>query len=144
MNKYVLQVLRIFKQCFIQAWQQIVSRPFHVILISLMLFSALVIPNGLFSLLTNFDEALAQWQTDQGMVVFLGDHVTSQQASRLLDECDGSIVRACELITPKQGRRFFEEKTQMGALFKVLDQNPLPYVLQVHFRDVEPKAMETL
>lgn len=128
------------------SFRRLASRPLGSLLTMAVMGLALALPLAFYLLLGNVQklgDALGQSET---ISVFLQPGQTAQQAQMLAGQLgDRSEVAAVTVKTPQQGMDELAKMQGFSRALEALDNNPLPYVLQLKPRaDTSAAALEQL
>lgn len=126
--------------------RRLASRPLGSLLTMAVMGLALALPLAFYLLLGNVQklgEALGQ---SQAISVFLQPGQNAQQAQMLAKQlADRAEVAAVTVKTPQQGMDELAKMQGFSGALQTLDDNPLPYVLQLQPKDgVSAHAVEQL
>jgi cell division transport system permease protein len=99
----------------------------------LVLSIAILLPLGLYVMLSNFDR-LELNQDQWGAITVFIEPDASEEAIRALAEetREQAGVAGVEAVSPEQGMAEFRESSGFGAAIELLEENPLPWVLLVN------------
>lgn len=109
----------------------LLSHRFGTLMTVVVLGIAMVLPVGLLLTLENIrkiDLKQDQWGT---LTVFMQMDVTEEQIRNFELELSEHSVAKTNAISPQQGLEEFREASGFGKALDVLDNNPLPWVLEV-------------
>ncbi len=98
----------------------------------LVLGIAMFLPLGLYITLENLDDMNLRQDEWSAVTVFFKPGVTQDEVGRLAEELEKrmqpEIVR---IISPEEGMADFREASGFGDSLEMLEENPLPWVMQV-------------
>lgn len=99
----------------------------------LVLGIAILLPLGLYMVLSHFDRMELEPEQWGAVTVFI-ESGTPESAVRQLAEEVGAWpgVAGLETVSPEQGMAEFRESSGFGASLELLEENPLPWVLLVN------------
>jgi len=96
----------------------------------LVLGIAMALPLGLYVTVSNL-RAVDLRQEDWGTItVFLGPAAGHEQAEALAERTTAATGASVRLVSPEQGMEDFRRASGFGNVLDVLDENPLPWVLE--------------
>lgn len=103
---------------------------------------AMALPLGLYVTVSNLRSVDLQ-QEDWGTVtVFLKGTAGREQAEALAERARTSLGASVELVSPEQGMEDFRQASGFGGVLDLLDENPLPWVLEAAPRDTPPGEID--
>lgn len=107
---------------------------------------ALALPTGFLLLLSNLQDVTADWDADARLSVFLKVDTSPQRYQALATALEQDPqVAAVRLITPEQGLQEFRAASGLADALALLENNPLPAVVQVWpTAGLDPLAFEAL
>ncbi len=120
----------------------LLSHRFGTLMTVVVLGIAMVLPIGLLLTLENLrkiDLQQDQWGT---LTVFLQMGVNEEQVKQLELQLVEHSVAKTNAISPDEGLQEFREASGFGKALDVLDDNPLPWVLEVQPEWLENQDME--
>ena len=126
--------------------RRLASRPLGSLLTIAVMGLALALPLAFYLLLGNVQKLGDALGQSQSISVFMQPGQTAQQAQLLARQLgDRAEVAAVTVKTPQQGMEELANMQGFSGALKTLDDNPLPYVLQLQPRaDVGASALEQL
>ena len=105
----------------------------------LVLGIAMFLPLGLYVTLANLEGMNLHQDEWSAVTVFFRSGVKQKEVNRVADELEKRFQpEAIVIISPEQGMREFREASGFGESLDILEENPLPWVLQV-----SPQSGET-
>jgi cell division transport system permease protein len=108
----------------------------------LVLGIAMALPLGLYVTVGNL-RAVDLQQEDWGTVtVFLKESAGPDQAGDLAQRTASETGATVELISPEQGLQEFRQVSGFGNVLELLDENPLPWVLQATPRNAPQERID--
>lgn len=112
------------------------QRPWATLLTVSVMALAVALPMGLSLVLTNVEQFSGSVSQSRDISVFLRPQVDRQRAQQLAQEItQRAQVAAVSVRSPDQGLAELRAMSGLAAALDVLEQNPLPYLLQVSPRD---------
>jgi cell division transport system permease protein len=109
----------------------------------LVLGIAMFLPLGLYITLTNLEAMDLRQDEWSAVTVFFKHGTTQAEVRRVADELDkGFSPEAVLLISPEQGMVDFREASGFGESLDMLEENPLPWVMQVSPQPGSTKQIE--
>ncbi|WP_143525740.1 permease-like cell division protein FtsX [Rhodanobacter sp. C05] len=126
--------------------RRLASRPLGSLLTIAVMGLALALPLAFYLLLGNVQKLGQALGQSQAVSVFLQPGQTAQQAQLLARQLgDRPEVAAVTVKTPQQGMDELAKMQGFSGALQTLDNNPLPYVLQLQPRDgLDAAAVERL
>ena len=98
----------------------------------LVLGIAMFLPLGLYITLSNLDGMNLRQDEWSAVTVFFESGTTQDEVRRVADELDKRLhPEAVVIISPAEGMVDFREASGFGESLDVLEENPLPWVMQV-------------
>lgn len=116
---------------FFSSLGTLLSHRFGTLMTVVVLGIAMVLPVGLLLILQNLrhvDLQQDQWGT---LTVFLQSDVSAQQVPDLEQLIREQGIAHTQPISPEQGLEEFREASGFGNSLDVLEQNPLPWIIEV-------------
>lgn len=120
----------------------LLNHRFGTLMTVVVLGIAMVLPIGLLLTLENLrkiDLQQDQWGT---LTVFLQMDATEKQVKALEQQLGERSVAKTNAISPQQGLQEFREASGFGKALDVLENNPLPWVLEVQPEWLENQNMD--
>ena len=110
----------------------------------LVLGIAMVLPLGLYATLTNL-ESMNLRQDEWNMVtVFFKPGTTAEQARYIAMRVEASFKpESVAVISPEEGMREFRDASGFGDSLDILEENPLPWVMQISSAPGSTEQVET-
>ncbi|HID45126.1 MAG TPA: cell division protein FtsX [Chromatiaceae bacterium] len=113
-------------------WQ----RPLGSLMTLLVLGIAIALPLGLHLLVGNLQQLASQWDSGASISVFIRDNTDKKAIDSLIDTLRSrDSIRDVQHITPEQALEEFRRQSGFTSALELLDDNPLPHVLQIHPQD---------
>ena len=98
----------------------------------LVLGIAMFLPLGLYITLTNLEGMNLRQDEWSAVTVFFKSGTTQTEVSRVADELEKRLQpEAIVIISPNEGMAEFREVSGFGDSLDMLDENPLPWVMQI-------------
>jgi len=105
----------------------------------LVLGIAMFLPLGLYVTLANLEGMNLHQDEWSAVTVFFKSGIKQEEVNRVADELEKRFQpEAIVIISPEQGMNEFREASGFGESLDILEENPLPWVLQV-----SPQSGET-
>jgi len=124
--------LRRHSYSFFSSLGVLVKHKVGTLMTVLVLAIAMFLPLGLYITLTNL-EGLDLRQDEWGAVtVFFKQGTTREEVSRIADNLDNRLSpEAVMIISPAEGLAEFRDASGFGESLDILEENPLPWVMQI-------------
>lgn len=124
--------LRRHSYSFFSSLGVLVKHKVGTLMTVLVLAIAMFLPLGLYITLTNL-EGLDLRQDEWGAVtVFFKQGTTREEVSRIADNLDKRVSpEAVVIISPAEGLAEFRDASGFGESLDILEENPLPWVMQI-------------
>jgi len=98
----------------------------------LVLGIAMFLPLGLYITLANLDKLNLRQDEWSAVTVFFKQGTTQDEVRRVADDLEKRLQpEAVKIISPAEGMVDFREASGFGASLEMLEENPLPWVMQV-------------
>ena len=98
----------------------------------LVLGIAMFLPLGLYMTLTNLEEMNLRQDEWSAITVFFKSGTTQKEVNRVAAELDDRLnPEAVVIISPTEGMADFRDASGFGDSLDMLEENPLPWVMQV-------------
>ena len=98
----------------------------------LVLGIAMFLPLGLYTTLTNLEGMNLRQDEWSAVTVFFKPGTTGDEVKRVADELESRLQpESVVIISPLQGMADFREASGFGESLDMLEENPLPWVMQV-------------
>ena len=98
----------------------------------LVLGIAMFLPLGLYTTLTNLEGMNLRQDEWSAVTVFFKSGTTQTEVSRVADELEKRLQpEAIVIISPNEGMAEFREVSGFGDSLDMLEENPLPWVMQI-------------
>lgn len=98
----------------------------------LVLGIAMFFPLGLYMTLTNLEGLNLRQDEWSAVTVFFKTGTTQEEVKRIADELDERLSpEAVVIISPAEGMADFRDASGFGESLDILEENPLPWVMQV-------------
>ena len=129
-------MLSMYWQMHKDAWQvslqQFFKAPWASMVLVAVIGMAFSLPICLWVIAHNAKLVTNNWHHTAQISVFLDKNIEEAAAKTLLDSIRKlPLVAYANYISPKQGLQQLEEQTGMDDVVKLLDENPLPYVVEI-------------
>lgn len=140
------QVFRLHRLMGAQALQRMRLAPLSSFMTILVLGITLSLPTALSIALDNLkavigDEAVGSVRIS----LYLEKDVTESDASRLRSEVlRNRNVASAIYVSPEQGLQEFEQYSGLGNVLSLLNENPLPGIIEVEPKDITPLVIKNL
>lgn len=109
----------------------------------LVLGIAMFLPLGLYTTLVNLDGLNLRQDEWTAVTVFFKTGTTENEVRRVVDELNVKFrPDAISIITPAEGMADFREASGFGDSLEILEENPLPWVMQVSPQTGSTEAIE--
>ena len=93
---------------------------------------AMFLPLGLYTTLTNLEGMDLRQDEWSAVTVFFKSGTTQDEVRRIADDLDKRLQpEAVIMISPEQGMQEFRDASGFGKSLDILNENPLPWVMQV-------------
>ncbi|WP_419614248.1 permease-like cell division protein FtsX [Thiolapillus sp.] len=120
-------------------WQ----RPLGSLMTLLVLGIAIALPLGLHLLVNNLQQLAEQWDSGASVSVFLKENSSDEAIQSLIGTLKSrDSISGVRHITPDQALEEFRQQSDFSAALELLDDNPLPHVLQIRLRNTDISAGE--
>ena len=120
-------------------WQ----RPLGSLMTLLVLGIAIALPLGLHLLVNNLQQLAEQWDSGASVSVFLKENSSDEAIQPLIGTLKSQdSISGVRHITPDQALEEFRQQSDFSAALELLDDNPLPHVLQIRLRNTDISAGE--
>ncbi|WP_281645859.1 permease-like cell division protein FtsX [Parendozoicomonas sp. Alg238-R29] len=128
------------------ALSRILETPLASLVTVLVLGVAMSLPAALSMTLDNLRDVAGSSQvTSVRVSLYLASRITDDQASRMREDlASDQAIKRVIYISPSQGLAEFEKYSGLGEALRLLDNNPLPGVLEVEPKDSSPLAVSNL
>jgi cell division transport system permease protein len=111
---------------------RLLATPFASAMTIAVLAIAISLVGSFHFLLINFQQITGNLENTAQFSLFLRDNVSDTKAQIIADAIrKNSAIQAVRVIGKEQGRKLFKAFGNFGAAIDVLDENPLPIVLEV-------------
>ena len=98
----------------------------------LVLGIAMFLPLGLYITLANLDKLNLRQDEWSAVTVFFKQGTTQDEVRRVADDLEKRLQpEAVKIISPAEGMADFREASGFGESLEMLEENPLPWVMQV-------------
>lgn len=133
------------REMFGEALRRFLATPMASFMTALVIAIALALPAALQLALTNFQRAIAGWDGQPQISVFLHKGSRESAVQAWVEELRGEPqVAEVTHISPEEALREFQQASGLGDALAGLPDNPLPAVLLVRPRSAEQAALEQL
>ncbi|WP_457668072.1 permease-like cell division protein FtsX [Thiolapillus sp.] len=120
-------------------WQ----RPLGSLMTLLVLGIAIALPMGLHLLVNNLQQLADQWDSGASISVFLKRNTDDQAIESLIAALKAQdSISEVRHITPTQALDEFRRQSDFSSALELLDENPLPHVLQIYPRNADISTEE--
>jgi len=116
--------------------------PSATLLTVAMIGVTLALPAGLYAGLLNVERFTRDWHGQMSLAVYLKKAAPGNQATAVIQRLPG--VRRARYISPEAGLQELAREPGMGHAIRVLHANPLPGVVLVTPRAIQPAALQDL
>lgn len=125
--------------------QRLASTPLQTALTLLVVAIALALPATLYTAVANLQQVAGDIDTSARMTVFVDKAADSSTIDTLLStiKTDDTVASA-DYISREQALAEFREHSGFGDVLDLLDDNPLPAVIQVQPRNSQPDQIQAL
>ena len=138
-------IFALHRQVAREALSRILVTPVASLMTVLVLGITLALPAALSMTLDNLQAAAGNTSSVVRLSLYLGGGVSNSKALDLKKDLQADpAISKVTYISPKQGLAEFEKYSGLGQALKLLDENPLPGVLEVEPKDVAPLAVSNL
>ena len=138
-------IFALHKQVAKEALSRMLVTPVASLMTILVLGITLALPATLSMTLDNLQVAAGNTSSVVRLSLYLDANVSNSKALALKQDLQADpAVRQVTYISPKQGLAEFEKYSGLGQALKLLDENPLPGVLDVAPKDTTPLAVSNL
>jgi len=103
---------------------------------------AMALPLGLYVTVNNLRTVDLRQQDWGTVTVFLKETAGRKQAEALAERARTATGASVQLVSPEQGIEDFRQASGFGGVLDLLDENPLPWVLQVAPQDTPPGEID--
>lgn len=111
---------------------RLVATPFTSIMTIAVLAISMALASGFYIMVINVQQLTANLESSNQISLFLHDDVSTNSAAELANNIrQNPNVQAVKIISKEQALAEFKTYSGFGAAIDVLDNNPLPIVLQV-------------
>ncbi len=127
------------QQVAVEAFKNILSKPFASFLNCLMIGVAFALPALLYLIVINLQVLGHGWEGQPRISLYLETGLAEKQVRVLRNQArDDQDIAGFTFISPGEGLREFQEKAQLSGVFDALGFNPLPAVLELEPRSSFP------
>ncbi|WP_246068433.1 permease-like cell division protein FtsX [Microbulbifer harenosus] len=128
-----------------ESWVRFFASPMSSGMTALVIAIALALPAALQLGLTNFQRAVAGWDGQPQISVFLHKGAKQEAVSAWTDKLRADpLVAEVTYISPEQALAEFQQASGLGDALVGMDSNPLPAVLLVRPSGSDSAALEAL
>lgn len=111
---------------------RLLATPFASAMTIAVLAIALSLAGCFQLLLVNFQQIAGNLETSAQISIFLRDNATENKAQLIAESLrKNPVIDTVQLISKAQGRNLFKSYGTFGAAIELLDENPLPIVLEI-------------
>ena len=124
--------LRRHSYSFFSSLGVLVKHKVGTLMTVLVLGIAMFLPLGLYITLANLDGMNLQQDEWNAITVFFKTGTTQKEVNRVVDELEQRFdPEAVAIISPAEGMAEFRDASGFGESLDMLEENPLPWVMQV-------------
>nr|WP_242523557.1 permease-like cell division protein FtsX [Microbulbifer salipaludis] len=128
-----------------ESWVRFFASPMSSFMTALVIAIALALPAALQLGLNNFQKAVAGWDGQPQISVFLHKRAKEQAVTSFADDLRGDpLVADVTYISPEQALAEFQQSSGLGDALLGMDSNPLPAVLLVRPQGSDSASLESL
>ncbi|SFC13098.1 cell division transport system permease protein [Microbulbifer thermotolerans] len=133
------------REMAVESLRRFFATPIASGMTALVIAIALALPAALQLGLANFQRAVAGWDGQPQISVFLHMDITEDRAEAFADTLRAELdVAEVTYISPEEALLEFQQAAGLGDALAGLDSNPLPAVLLLRPRDTEAESLEAL
>ena len=130
---------KLHQQVAVEALKNILGKPFASFLNCLMIGVAFSLPALLYLIVINLQVLGNGWEGQPRISLYLESGLSDKQIRSLRNQArDDQDIASFTFISPSEGLKEFQEKTQLNGVFEALGYNPLPPVLELEPRSSFP------
>ncbi|MCL6270849.1 permease-like cell division protein FtsX [Sansalvadorimonas sp. 2012CJ34-2] len=138
-------IFALHRQVAGEALSRIMVTPIASLMTILVLGITLALPATLSMTLENLQAAAGGTSSVVRLALYLDEGLSNTKALDLKKDLQGDpAINKVTYISPKQGLAEFEKFSGLGQALDLLDDNPLPGVLEVEPKDTTPLAVSNL
>ena len=139
-SKHSMAYLKnLHQQVAIEAFKNILGKPFASFLNCLMIGVAFSLPALLYIMVINLQVLGNGWEGQPRISLYLETGLEDKQVRALRNQArDDQDIAGFTFISPGDGLKVFQEKAQLSGVFDALGYNPLPPVLELEPRSSFP------
>ena len=127
------------QQVAVEAFKNILGKPFASFLNCLMIGVAFSLPALLYIIVINLQVLGNGWEGQPRISLYLETGLSDKQVRAIRNQArDDQDIVGFTFISPGEGLRQFQEKAQLSGVFDALGYNPLPPVLELEPRSSFP------
>lgn len=124
---------RLHAQILLASLGRLYRTPVSTLLTIAVIAIALALPSGLLVVLDNMQRLNTRWDDSNSLSLFLKQSVTEAQADHLAKELETwPGISSIHVLHRDQALEEFREFSGFGTALDVLEDNPLPNVLEIH------------
>jgi len=124
--------LRRHSYSFFSSLGVLINHKIGTLMTVLVLGIAMFLPLGLYITLSNLEGMDLRQDEWSAVTVFFKSGTTKGEVKRVADELDRNLnPKAVVIVSPDEGMADFREASGFGDSLDMLEENPLPWVLQV-------------
>ena len=106
---------------------------------------ALALPSLLYLILSNISAFSGEWEGKPRASLFLQSEVTENIGIRIADEIStNQLVETVRFISSESALKDFQEISGLSNVMNSLERNPLPHVIEVVLKTMDPNATKEL
>jgi cell division transport system permease protein len=115
-----------------RALRELTTQPVASLMTILVLGVALSMPAGLKVLLNNAEQLAGGMEQSSKLSLYLNKDISETRVHRLINDLrQRADLKAVRGISPDEGLAEFEQRAGLGDTLQYLDDNPLPWVIEV-------------
>lgn len=119
-------------QALISSLGRLIRNPVNFAMTAIVLAVALALAAGFFLLVANVQQFTGALDDSNQISIFLQQHVTEQQGLKLTRKLsENTNISQASFISKHQALDEFKQYSGFGEVLEVMDDNPLPHVIQV-------------
>lgn len=128
-----------------EAWRRFMAAPLSSAMTSLVIAIALALPAALYVGLANFQQAVAGWDGQPQISVFMDKRARPQALQQFAGQLEADpLVSEVQEISPEQALAEFEAQSGFGDVLDGLQENPLPTVFLLRPASADQAELEKL
>lgn len=116
------------------------EKPLAFVITAATIAVTVALPVILYALLHSIQSLTGQWDTKPTIAVYLKKYIHSNQVDDIISQIKKyPLVSEINYISPEEGLKAFNQSTQFGSITSLLEDNPLPGVINVTFLKIDLK-----